>query len=98
MIQLEDNSLSFAFPEIPRQLESLLEQHIQKIRPVDDFAVPAEWLKRGGVMMPMPFIWHCGGRMLAGFTTRWIRSSSRRTDGTRMPCSCGSPRRIRPHG
>ncbi len=33
MIQLEDNSLSFAFPEIPRQLESLLEQHIQKIRP-----------------------------------------------------------------
>jgi hypothetical protein len=33
MIQLEDNSLSLAFPEIPRQLESLLEQHIQKIRP-----------------------------------------------------------------
>ena len=33
MIQLEDNSLSFAFPEIPRQLEALLAQHIQKIRP-----------------------------------------------------------------
>ena len=33
MIQLEDNSLSFAFPEIPRQLESLLDQHIEKIRP-----------------------------------------------------------------
>lgn len=33
MIQLEDNSLSFAFPEIPRQLKSLLEQHNQKIRP-----------------------------------------------------------------
>jgi len=32
MIQLEDNSLLFAFPEIPRQLESLLEQQIQKIR------------------------------------------------------------------
>lgn len=40
MIQLEDNSLSFAFPEIPRQLESLLEQHLQKIRP--GFVLPED--------------------------------------------------------
>ncbi len=33
MIQLDDNTLLFAFPEIPRQLESLLEQHVQEIRP-----------------------------------------------------------------
>jgi len=38
MIQLEDSSLSFAFLEIPRQLESLLQRHIEKIRP--SFVLP----------------------------------------------------------
>ena len=43
MIKLKDNTLSFKFPDIPRQLESLLEQHIQKILPT--LALPSNRTK-----------------------------------------------------
>jgi hypothetical protein len=39
MIALEDNSLSFTFPDIPNQLRSHLERHIQTILP--KFTLPA---------------------------------------------------------
>ena len=52
MIKLEDNTLSFKFPDIPQQLESLVEQHIQKILPT--LALPSD--RNELVEMLMQFI------------------------------------------
>jgi len=42
MITLDDNGLSFAFPEIPNQLRSCLERHLRDILPA--FALPPDRL------------------------------------------------------
>jgi len=76
MIQLEDNSLSFAFPEIPRQLESLLEQHIQKIHP--QFVLPEN--RHHLVDMLMQFIKHGTVWQLAEMGGKTSREQT--TEGT----------------
>ena len=41
MIKLEDDNLTFTFPEVARQLTPLLERHIQDVRP--KLRLPEHW-------------------------------------------------------
>src|SRR5678816_4161076 len=65
MIELKSDKLVVSFPELPPGLGSFPLRHI------DDYGrrVPAGWLKRGGVLLPM---WQSEALWL-NFGTRYIR-------------------------